>query len=179
MELKFAYADPPYYGMAAKFYGHLHPEAAVYDTLEGHRALIDRLETDFPDGWALSLSSTNLKDILPLCPARARVGAWVKPWTPWKPGNNPMFTWEPVIFCGGRKRDKHAPVVRDWCSVNSMMKAPKGWKGAKPRDFIWWIFDLMGMEPGDEFHDLFPGSGAVEKAYTAWLQRAPSLMDAV
>ena len=43
MGLKFAYADPPYYGMAVKFYGDLHPEAAIYDTLEGHQALIDRL----------------------------------------------------------------------------------------------------------------------------------------
>ena len=60
-----------------------------------------------------------------------------------------------------------------------MMKAPKGWKGAKPMEFCWWIFDLLGMEPGDEFHDVFPGSGAVGKAYTAWLHRAPRLMDAV
>ena len=177
MELKFAYADPPYYGMAVKFYGELHPEAVIYDTLEGHKALIDRLEAEFPDGWALSLSSTNLKDILPLCPARARVGAWVKPWTPWKPGINPGYTWEPVIFAGGRNK-KH-PKVRDFCSVNSMMNAPKGWKGAKPIGFCFWIFDLLGMQPEDEFHDLFPGSGAVGKAYTAWLHRAPKLMDAV
>lgn len=29
--MKAAYADPPYLGMAEKFYGDLHPEAAKYD----------------------------------------------------------------------------------------------------------------------------------------------------
>lgn len=176
MELKFAYADPPYFGMAAKFYGHLHPEAAVYDTIEGHQALIDRLEAEFPDGWAMSLSSTNLKDILPLCPKNARVGAWVKPFGSFKKNVNPAYIWEPVIWCGGRKRGNTVETVRDWCAVSITLK--RGFQGAKPMEFCCWIFDLLGMEPGDEFHDLFPGSGSVQKAYEAWRHRAPRLMDA-
>ncbi len=33
--LRAAYADPPYLGLAHKFYGHLHPEASEYDKPEG------------------------------------------------------------------------------------------------------------------------------------------------
>ena len=40
--VRFAYADPPYYKCAVKFYGD-HTDAAVYDTIEGHQALVERL----------------------------------------------------------------------------------------------------------------------------------------
>ncbi|MCC6942297.1 MAG: hypothetical protein IT551_11905, partial [Novosphingobium sp.] len=76
--MKFAYADPPYLGLAEKFYGHLHAEAAAYDDPETHRTLIARM-TDEYDGWALSLHLPSLGVILPMCPPDARVGAWVKP----------------------------------------------------------------------------------------------------
>ena len=171
--MRFAYADPPYFGMAAKFYGGLHPEAAIYDTLEGHQALIDRLQDEFPDGWAMSLSSTNLRDILPLRPPKARVAAWVKPFASFKKNVNPAYAWEPVVFMGGRKRPLTVETVRDWCAVNITLK--RGFQGAKPREFCWWLFDLLGMEPEDEFHDLFPRSGAVTKAHEAWCQIRPLL----
>ena len=67
--MKFAYADPPYLGLAEKFYGHLHPEAAVYDKPEAHQALIDRLCDEFSDGWAMSLHSPSLRTILPMISA--------------------------------------------------------------------------------------------------------------
>ena len=174
--MKFAYADPPYYGMAAKFYGDLHPDASVYDTLEGHQALIDRLLSEFPDGWALSLTSGNLKDILPLCPRKARVAAWVKPFASFKKNVNPAYAWEPVIFMGGRKRPLTMETTRDWCAVNITLK--RGFQGAKPREFCWWVFDLLGMDPEDEFQDIFPGSGAVMKAHAAWIQNRPLIQSA-
>lgn len=37
--MRFAYADPPYYKCAVKFYGD-HPEAHVYDTIPGHQKLV-------------------------------------------------------------------------------------------------------------------------------------------
>src|SRR4051812_6052889 len=46
--MRFAYADPPYLGCAVRLYGD-HPDAAVYDTLEGHQELIWRLSDEFPD----------------------------------------------------------------------------------------------------------------------------------
>ena len=45
----------------------------------------------------------------------------------------------------------------------------RGFPGAKPRAFSWWLFDWLNMQPGDEFVDLFPGSGAVGEAYESWL----------
>jgi len=63
--VKFAYADPPYLGCSKKHYGHQHPDANLYDTLEGHRLLIEHLVAEFPDGWALSCTSGNLKKNVP------------------------------------------------------------------------------------------------------------------
>ena len=37
--------------------------------------------------------------------------------------------------------------------------------GAKPAIFARWIFDLLGALPGDEFVDLFPGSGGIARAW--------------
>ena len=163
--MKFAYADPPYYGMAVKFYGKMHPEAAVYDTLDGHRALIDRLCSEFPDGWALSMASRNLRDILPLCPPEARVCAWVKGFASFKPGVQLQHAWEPVVLMGGRKRER-LHCVRDWFS--EPMTLQRGFQGAKPARVIHWILTMLAAEPEDEIVDLFPGSGAVTEAISRW-----------
>jgi hypothetical protein len=154
--MKFAYADPPYLGQGAKLYGD-HPEAGVWDSLDGHAALIERLVADFPDGWALSLSSPSLRHILPLCPDDVRVMAWVKPFAVFKPNVNPAYAWEPVIVRGGRKRDRAALTVRDWVSTPITLR--KGLTGAKPAEFCRWVLDVLGYEEGDELTDLFPGTG--------------------
>lgn len=163
--MRFAYADPPYYGYAVKFYGDLHPEAAVYDTLEGHKALIERLCDEFRDGWALSMTSGNLHDILPLCPREARVGAWVKPFASFKLGVKVAYAWEPIVFCGGRNRGDR-DTVRDWFAEGITLK--RGFTGAKPARVIHWILELLGAERDDEIVDLFPGSGAVTDAINQW-----------
>ena len=164
--MRVAYADPPYLGLAAAFYGDDHAEAAVYDTLEGHAALIERLVSDFPEGWAMSLHSPSLRAILPLCPPDVRVAAWVKPFTSFKPGVNPAYAWEPVIFTGGRKRAREEVTVRDWCPASSALR--RGFRGAKPDEFAFWLFALLGLMPDDEFWDLFPGSGAITRAWEQW-----------
>lgn len=46
----------------------------------------------------------------------------------------------------------------------------RGFPGAKPARFCFWVFDWLNIEPGDEFVDMFPGSGAVQEAYDAWLE---------
>lgn len=163
--MRFAYADPPYLGCAAKLYAD-HPDHAVYDTVEGHKNLIDRLAAEFPDGWALSMTSGNLHDLLPLCPRAARVMAWVKTFASWKMNVRVAYAWEPVIVYGGRKRSEARGTVRDWCAVPVTLKA--GFNGAKPRPFSCWLFEVLGMEPSDEFIDLFPGSGAVGEAWASW-----------
>lgn len=167
--MKFAYADPPYLGQGVKHYGAHHDEAAVWDDPESHRLLVERLVDEHPDGWALSLSTPTLGRYLGWCPDDVRVGAWVKPFAVFKPGVNPAYAWEPVIFRGGRKRDRKAPTVRDWVSANITLR--KGLPGAKPDAFCYWVFDLLGVEPGDEMHDVFPGTGIVGRCFDAYVTR--------
>src|SRR5688572_25422869 len=108
--MKFAYADPPYYGLAAKFYGHLHPDAAR----------------------------------------------------------------EPVIFKSARGASERAlpaegaglQTTRDYLAAPIALR--RGLVGAKPEAFCRWIFDLIGLRPGDPFVDMFPGSGAVGAAWERW-----------
>ena len=168
--MKFAYADPPYLGLAAKFYGHLHPDAADYDKPETHQALIDRLCSEFSDGWAMSLHAPALRTILPMCPPEARVMPWVKPFASFKPGVGVAYAWEPVIVMGGRRRTREQRTVRDWCAVNSTLR--KGFTGAKPAGFVHWLLDVLNAEQDDEVVDLFPGSGAVTNAIADWRSAA-------
>jgi hypothetical protein len=136
------------------------PNAAEVD----HKELIARLSRY--DAWALSLSSPTLRIILPMCPDNSRVAAWVKPFCSFKPNVNPAYAWEPVIFYGARKRTRTDKTVRDWVSANITLRT--GCAGAKPPEFSWWLFDLLGMEPDDEFDDLYPGTGNVSLMWTEW-----------
>ena len=154
---KYAYADPPYIGMAKIKYG----EEEV-----DHEALIEKLYTEFPDGWALSCSSPTLKQILNMCKNDVRVMAWVKPFAVFRPNVNPAYAWEPVIVKGGRKKDRFEDTVRDWVSCNITLR--RGLVGAKPEGFCMWLFDVLGMKFEDEFVDLYPGTGAVTKAWEKW-----------
>lgn len=155
--LRFAYADPPYLGCAAKLYGD-----PTYDDPAEHHALIVRLGIEYPDGWAMSCASTSLQTLLPMCPVDVRVAAWVKPFAVFKPGVNPAYAWEPVIWRGGRtKRSRKVDTVRDWHSEVITLK--RGTPGAKPPGFAAWIVQLLGADvrQGDTITDLFHGSGAM------------------
>jgi hypothetical protein len=163
--MRFAYADPPYLGQGKKRYSE-HPEAGVYDTVEGHQQLIERLCDEFPDGWALSMSSVTLRTLLPLCPEDVRVMAWVKPWAVFRKGVNPAYGWEPVIVRGGRKHRVSQPTVTDWIAVS--ITRQRGTVGAKPEAFVWWVLSVLNVKADDEFVDLFPGSKAVSRAWEAW-----------
>ena len=101
--IRFTYADPPYLGCGSLYAQH-HPDALVWDDPEQHRLLIKQLETDSPDGWALSMSVPSMRVILPMLPERARILAWVKPFAAFKKHVNPSSAWEPVALVGGRKR---------------------------------------------------------------------------
>jgi len=162
--VRVAYADPPYIGCA-----HFYPENEEVD----HAQLIARLCDEFPDGWALSLHSPSLRIILPMCPDDVRVMAWVKPFAAFKPNVNPAYAWEPVIVRGGRKRTREQPTVRDWVSSNITLQ--RGVVGAKPETFCLWLFDVLGLEPGDEFVDIYPGTGGVMRAWEKYQSRLPLL----
>lgn len=173
--MKFAYADPPYLGCCG-LYDHHHPDGKCWDDEYTHRDLLHRLSRDVNmgriDGWAVSLHVPALPLYLSVVPSidrSARVGAWVKPFASFKPGVNPAYAWEPVIWTGGRKRTREVDTVRDWVSCPITLQ--RGLTGAKPDAFCFWLFDLLGMEPGDEFVDLFPGTGGVSRAWDKWCRQ--------
>ncbi len=154
--MKIAYADPPYIGQAKKHYRN-DPICAEVD----HAELIHRMSKDF-DAWALSCSSPSLREILPMCPQKSRVMAWIKPFCSFKPGVGVAYSWEPVIVYGARKRTKSQPTVRDYISCNITLN--RGVHGAKPLEFCLWLLSVLNVLPEDEFHDLFPGSGIMADA---------------
>lgn len=160
--LRVAYADPPYIGQAKRHYSH-DPRCAEVD----HAELIKQLNEY--DAWALSLSSPSLKQILALCPDDVRVMAWVKPFCAFKKNVNPAYAWEPLIVRGGRRRTRQQNTVRDWFSHNITLK--RGLVGVKPEKLCHWLFEVLNLEPQDEFYDLFPGSGAVSAAWKTYKQR--------
>ena len=44
----------------------------------------------------------------------------------------------------------------------------KGLSGAKPKDFCFWLFEVLGMEKEDTLDDLFPGTGIVTELLKEW-----------
>jgi|TARA_Y100000310_G_scaffold254953_1_gene262171 hypothetical protein len=165
--LNIAYADPPYIGQAEKHYSH-DPNCAEVD----HKELVEKM-CDCYDGWALSLSSPTLPEILPYCPPKIRIGAWVKPFCAFKKNVNPAYAWEPVIFWGGRRRTAEQRTVRDYVREPITMK--KGLTGVKPEGFCFWVFLSLGMAPDDVLHDLYPGTGAVGRAWDAYCHLWPEI----
>jgi len=153
--VRVAYADPPYPGRAYLYEGH--PD---YAGEVDHPALIERLRGF--DGWALSTNAESLHWILPLCPERHRVLAWVK--------NTITVAWEPVIVVSARRPD---PGLRDWIhsEADSYQWRPQPDTyviGQKPERFCVWLFAWLGAQPDDEFVDMFPGSGQVTRAWERW-----------
>lgn len=162
--MRFAYADPPYLG-CARLYADLHPEAMIWDDPGTHRALIMRLCDEYQDGWALSLHVPSLRTILPMCPEDARIAAWVKPFASFKPGVTRAWTWEPVIFFGGRSIPRGETTWRDHISEPITLR--KGLTGAKPWRFCEWVLDGLNYQRGDTLDDLFPGTGIMGRVVSS------------
>lgn len=153
----FAYADPPYPGLSSKYYRH----EPTYRGEVDHVALVASLKASSYAGWALSTSARALHWLLPLCPAEARVCAWVKPIGTRSNTYGLHSTWEPLIVVGGRRR---RPPVRDYL-VAQPARHGGTLPGRKPLAFCAWLFDCLGMQPDDALVDVFPGTGIVT---TAW-----------
>jgi hypothetical protein len=166
--LRLAYADPPYPGNAWLYRGHIDYAGEV-----DHAALIERLMGY--DGWALSTSAKALPAVLRLCPAGVRVAAWHRGPRP-TPSWHPLNAWEPVIYQPARPVDTaHAAGRRVdslICGVTPVTTRPGRVIGAKPAPFCRWVFDLVGAAAGDSLDDLFPGSGAVGRAWALYTTRA-------
>lgn len=167
--LRFGYADPPYPGLARRCYGDqpLHQEV-------NHEVLIGTLMRDFPDGWALSTSERALPMVLKLCPDEVRTRAWFKgPRS--GAASGPRSAWEPVIMYRGRP---HELAVGEELSDALLYggrhrSLPKALIGMKPAAFCEWLFRCLGARAGDQLVDIFPGSGAVARAWALYARLGP------
>lgn len=152
--MRLGYADPPYIGCAD-----LYSDQPEYSGEIDHVALVDRLESEF-DGWVLHAAAT-ARSIAVLAPLAEKTGArwcsWVKGFAAFKRNVPVAYAWEPVLIKPARK-----PVVskrhisRDWVQCSVTLR--KGLTGAKPE----------AARPEDELTDLFPGTGAVSRAWKTW-----------
>lgn len=164
--MRFAYADPPYVGQAERHYGS-HPDfAGEVD----HSVLIARMDATY-DRWALSLSMKSLPAILRFCPDDVLVLAWFKPIAP-PLGDHRRYTWEPVILRGGTlPPEPHGvPTAVIASPPQFTFRTTPGSHviGEKPEAFCFWLFEAAGLGPEDDMDDLFPGSGAVGRAWDRW-----------
>lgn len=171
--MKLGYADPPYIGCA-----HLYRDHPDYAGEVDHAQLIDRLQSEF-DGWVLHASATpkSMAILAPLVePTGARWCSWRKGFAAFKKNVSVAWAWEPVIIKPARKPIvSKRLVMRDWIeTVNTeddikwSITLKRGLTGAKPEDVCHWAFELLGAHPDDQLSDLFPGTGAVSKAWTTW-----------
>ncbi len=164
--LRWAYADPPYPGCAWRYYRK--PEV-------NHAILVGTLERDFPEGWALSTSAAGLQQVLAVCPPGVRVAVWV---------NGPRrgvahrarTAYEAVIMRGGRElRLGPADDLSNVLHYQGRQRShPDALTGMKPAPFLAWLFRMMGAQRGDQLVDVFPGSGAVARAWTLYNRPAPT-----
>lgn len=164
-----AYADPPYPGNAARYYGRHPAFAGEVD----HAALLSMLATY---GWALSTSARALPRVLAECVAQdltVRVAAWIR-------GPRAHATahvvnaWEPVVFAGGRHLAAGVPDVLLGVVPRARPTLPSSVVGMKPPRFAEWVFRLLGARLGDELMDLYPGSGIVGRTWELYQGRDPS-----
>ena len=167
--MRIAYADPPYPGQA-----HLYKDHPDYGGEVDHWNLAQSL-LDY-DGWVLHTSSPALHDVLTQVHMTGhkdcRLMAWVKPFAAFKRNVPIAYAWEPVIVKPARKpvvRKDMGFTYRDWLDESITLK--RGLTGAKPERLCHWLFECVGADQEDHLVDLFPGTGAVSRAWVTWIQK--------
>lgn len=171
--MRIAYADPPYPGCA-----HLYKDHPDYAGEVDHDDLLTDLVATY-DGWCLHTSSVALAEVLALAEKHeihdVRIMAWVKPFAAFKANVSVAYAWEPVLVKAARKPEvKEGMTYRDFLSEPITLQ--RGLVGAKPARVCHWLFEVMGADPEeDELDDLFPGTGAVTRAWESW-KAQPSLL---
>jgi hypothetical protein len=162
--MRVAYADPPYVGCAELYKDH--PD---YGGEVDMAALVDRLQVEF-DGWVLHASATphSMAVLAPLVEQTgARWMAWVKGFAAFKKNVSVAYAWEPVIVKPARKPVVSKRLVsRDWIQESITLR--RGLTGAKPEKVCHWAFEMVGARPEDDLVDLYPGTGAVTRAWKTW-----------
>jgi hypothetical protein len=168
--VRLGYADPPYIGCA-----HLYSDHEDYAGEVDHFALIERLESEF-DGWVLHAAATvrSYGVIIPLVEKieGVRICQWVKSFAAYKANVSVAYASEPVFIKAARKPVvSKRQVMRDFIETEAVKESitlRRGLTGAKPERVCHWAFELLGARPEDELSDLFPGTGAVTRAWLAW-----------
>lgn len=171
--MRFAYFDPPYPGLARKYYDC--PEV-------DHGELILGAMRDYPDGWALSTSADALHEVMFMIPRALapRVAVWDRVVS--RRRGIVCFgasnRWEPLIVVGGRRlRRSGGDVLEDVLAWGGRQHShPGALVGMKPAAFCEWMFRHLGALRGDTLDDPFKGSGAVERAWRLYT-RDPSRDD--
>jgi hypothetical protein len=97
-----------------------------------------------------------------------RTMAWTKTFAAFKRNVPVAYAWEPVLVKPARKPVVSGRVrpLRDWLAEPITLK--RGLTGAKPEKVCKWLFECLGAEPGDDLVDVYPGSGAVTRAWESW-----------
>lgn len=167
--MRFAYADPPYLGQG-KRYAHLHPDALIWDDPATHVALADRLDAEYPDGWAISTAPKTEAIMAYLAPGRDLAVWHRRGWMTATPQARIGFCFELVVFRTSVPNSKvHGPTVanvftlggQNWQLSNGKLTHT----GTKPEEFCHWVLDLLGYNPArDRLDDLFPGEGSMTRA---------------
>lgn len=169
--LRLAYADPPYPGLARRYY-EAHPD---YAGEVDHRSLLEKLSRF--DGWALSTSARALPDVLALAGElgleELRVASWIRGPRPHRTA--PLLAgWEPVCYRPARPPERQVVDVLVGPVPRPRPTLPGSVVGMKPPVFCSWVFGLLGARLGDELADLFPGSGIVGRSWELYQGRDPS-----
>jgi hypothetical protein len=159
---RFGFADPPYPGLSRKYYGKEVTFAGEVD----HRELIERMLAEFPDGWALCTSAKALRAVWLQCPPETRLSIFNR-------GSRACVSYharsayEAVLIYGGRERKMEPSEVLDDVLTwgGRQHSHPDALVGMKPAPFCEWVFRQLGAQRGDELVDIFPGSGAVSRAW--------------
>ncbi len=145
---------------------HFYEDHPDYAGEVDHANLLLQLDTQF-DGFVLHTASTTLREVLQNVPRSARIMSWVKSFASFKKNVMPAYAWEPVIVKAARKPVFNRRIVmRDWIECPMTMR--RGLTGAKPEKVCHWAFEMVGAHPDDELVDLFPGTGAVTRAWESW-----------
>jgi hypothetical protein len=167
--VRIAYADPPYPGCA-----HLYKDHPDYAGEVDHAELATALL--MYDGWVLHTSSPALYEVETHLRNAGhegyRVMPWVKPFAAFRRNVPVAYAWEPVFVKPARKpvvKKEMGFTYRDWLAESITLK--RGLTGAKPEKVVHWLLECVGSEPEDSIHDMYPGTGAVTRAWDTWRVR--------
>lgn len=168
--MRFGIADPPYIGVAEKYYG----EHDDYGGEVDHGELVVRMLDEYPDGWGLCMSSKSILEVSGIITTLAPKSTWKDfRWASWHKGPRNCValhardSWEPFLVYRGRERRMEPAEKLDNTLVwgGRQHSHPGALVGMKPAAFCEWAFRQLNAQRGDTMADIFPGSGAITRAW--------------